>query len=190
MANIKIYSIDSSGGPTFEKPYTSGKPYSEDTNHKAIGIAGASAIVDNVLENIGSLTNDIAALKDKINTLSDYWNNCIELESKKSEYVPIEDLITSIEDLDETCTTGKENCDSILAEYNAIIEDINTYLDLLEINYKEYSSLSTQLVYTLIQKTNNEEEKQTKDSEIIRLNNALQDYKKIDNITSYGKWVE
>ena len=102
MANIDIYSIDTNGGPIFEKPnITKRKPYSKDTNHKAASIEGATAIIDSVFDDIKNLTEDIEVLKGELGTLSDYWNDCIELENKKLEYVPMEDLNNSIEELYE-----------------------------------------------------------------------------------------
>lgn len=193
MANMEIYSIDTNGGPCFEKPRTARIPYSEYTNHYAESIDGATEIVDRVLGNLGKLTNDMAELESKVNDLGDLWNTCIEIDNKQLEYVPIEDLNKDIEEMDDSCVTGKEKCDAIIAEFNEKIEEINTYLHELKANNDEYKDLQAQGAEYLTASLhpNISDDKRTEyNQKIGRINKQLENYYHIPDITFYGKWVE
>lgn len=190
MANMRIYSIDNNGGPVFEKPnITKRKPYAKDTNHRAASIDDAANEVSSIFSKVEKLIESIDVIKEEINELSEYWNNCIGFDGKNKEYVPIEDLNKSIDGLTDTCITGKETCESIMDNYKETINEINTYLSLLETNYKEYLELEKQkqqITLKYAAKLN----KTGYDEEANNITMQMREYSEIPDITAHGRWVE
>ena len=190
---MEIYSIDTNGEPVYEPPESYRKPYSKYTEHYAANIEGASTIVDNVLKDIGKLTNKLAELESKISSLGECWNNCIEIDNKIIEYVPLEDLNKTIEETDDAATSGKEKCDDVLNDFNETINNINTYLKVLRDNYLEYKTTNDKLSeckIKIIKLDKNNPERPNLISQINSLTKDLEDYYEIPDITEYGRWVE
>ena len=190
MSIINNYVIDAGGGPLFEKPHTAGKPYAKNVDRMAASVDGARDIVDTVLGNVGSLAQDISSLKRSINALMDKWNNFIIIEGQAKKYLDENDMNIELNNLEETCETGKDKCDRVLNEYSETINEINAYLAELKENYGNYLDLVRREADYTAKRDANPLDYSKYQSLINEVVKAKNEYVEVKDISSCGKWVE
>ena len=190
MGIIKNYVIDTNGGPLFEKPHTTGTPYAKNIDNMAASVDGARNVVDTVLGNVGNLTKDIISLKSSINYLMDNWNNWIIINGQAKNYIDENDMNAELNNLEDTCRTGRETCDSVLDDYNETINEINTYLVELKENYGHYLDLVNKEAEYIVQRDTNPLDSSKYQSLIDEVVREKNEYVEIKDVSSCGKWVE
>lgn len=199
MSIIKSYvinSIGSFGGPIFEPPRVTGIPYSDKEMPRAASVDDAKTVVDGVMSNISNLNMLITDLESKLQELILLWNKCIIIDDKPLEIVPEEDLNKEIKNLKDTCTNGKEECDSILNSYTQSIDEINQYLQMLANNYAEYKELLRQeSIYAnavAIARNSSPQSNEyiENNKRLARTRQELSRYVNVKDVTDYGVWVK
>lgn len=194
MGRMTSYTISNNGGPKFNKPSCRVPyPYSKETDELAIEIDNTWDYVDSILLDVSQLEADIENIKKEIDTLAENWNNCILYNSAGQEYVFLDDLKKDTNIIDKTIQNGKTDCDNILSDFCEITKEINNYISELNQNYKAYSDLLNRK-YHYTQKLNqlnsqNENDYASINQTIRSINNKLDDYQEIKNISELGSWV-
>lgn len=192
MSIVENYTLSKNRGPVFNYPNNMNHSYAK-IDYQAASIDDACDIINTTLNNISSLIPDLESIKNEIIELSDLWNNFVKLDEEGLECVFMDDLNKNIASISESADSGKTECNSLLYEFSATIDEINAYIVKLNENYDMVAKLKedrNNYLKKMNDYTLNEDERLNYVNLYRHVNNLISNYSEIKNLDDFGRWVK
>ena len=190
MAKIEKYSFTSP--PVFEGyPSNDKKPISN-YGGKAAGISEVVSDINSAFDKLDGINDVLLSIKSQISNLDYTWGKSfIKLNGLPANIVHSDKLIEQANNILNLYDLSEETISTFLSDAETKINEINSWISLLNNNYKEYSEIRKRALNLANYINNNPNiDASAEKRELSYLNNEMMKYTIISNPTDHGTWVE